>query len=92
MDTSEQSQLQFILHLSDPDHQLTHTTYTQAVPQKWLAIWEKHEWVEDLVAESLRLGIEVLGQEYVAARMRWTEDVQNLEKDPEVVMVEKTPA
>ena len=32
---------------------------------------EKHEWVEDLLVEALRVGVEVLGQEYLAARMGW---------------------
>ena len=27
--------------------------------------------MEDLVAESLRVGVEVLGQEYVVSRMGW---------------------
>lgn len=63
--------LQFLIYLSDPVHQLTHTTISQAVPGKWLDIWDEYEWVEDLVAEALRVGVEVVGQEYVVARMGW---------------------
>jgi len=65
--------LQFILHLSDPGHKLVHTTVTQAVPGNWVDMWDKYEWIEDMVVETLRLGVEVLGQEYVAARMGWME-------------------
>lgn len=72
--THTQTHLQFLLHLSDPDHELVHTTIAQAVPGKWLDIWDKHDWVEDLVVEALRLGVEVIGQEYVVARMGWAKD------------------
>lgn len=67
----ERSNLQFLLHLSDPGHELVHTTITQAVPESWLRIWDDYDWVEDLVAESLRVGIEVIGQDYIVARMGW---------------------
>jgi hypothetical protein len=66
-----QSNLQFIIHLSDPLHQLVHTTVTQAVPADWLEIWDEYDWVEDLVVEALRVGVEVVGQEYIIARMGW---------------------
>ena len=65
------SNLQFIIHLSDPWHQLVHTTVTQAVPADWLEIWDEYDWVEDLVVEALRVGVEVVGQEYIVARMGW---------------------
>jgi len=68
---STQSNLQFILHLSDPWHQLVHTTVTQSVPGEWLDIWDEYDWVEDLVVEALRVGVEVVGQEYIVARMGW---------------------
>ncbi|KAJ6604315.1 maintenance of telomere capping protein 1 [Mycena vulgaris] len=69
-------QLQFLIHLSDPSHKLTHSTITQCVPGDWLAegMWEKYEWVEDLMAEALRVGVEVIGQEYVVKRMGWGMD------------------
>ncbi|THH16828.1 hypothetical protein EW146_g3875 [Bondarzewia mesenterica] len=66
------SHLQFIIHLSDPAHQLVHTTITQAVPDGWMDLWNDYDWVEDLVAEALRVGVEVVGQEYIVARMGWT--------------------
>jgi hypothetical protein len=69
--STTQTHLQFILHLSDPAHQLVHTTVTQAVPGQWPDIWDDYDWVEDLVAETLRVGVEVIGQEYVVARMGW---------------------
>ena len=68
------SHLQFVLHLVDPGHQLTHTTVTQCIPSKWLDVWDQHDWVEDLVAEVLRLGVEAAGQEYVVSRMGWVKD------------------
>jgi hypothetical protein len=37
-------------------------------------MWEKYEWVEDLMAEALRVGVEVIGQEYVVKRMGWGTD------------------
>ncbi|KAG1716345.1 hypothetical protein ID866_829 [Astraeus odoratus] len=64
--------LQFILHLSDPDHSLAHTTLTQAVPLGWLEVWDQYDWVEESVAEALRIAVEVIGQDYVVARMGWT--------------------
>lgn len=70
-ESTKRQQLQFALHLSDPNHQLAHTTVTQAIPGDWIAVLEKHEWVEDLLVEALRVGVEVLGQEYLAARMGW---------------------
>ncbi|KAJ7129998.1 maintenance of telomere capping protein 1 [Mycena crocata] len=74
-----QQQLQFLIHLSDPSHKLTHSTVTQCVPGDWLAegMWEKYEWVEDLMAEALRVGVEVIGQEYVVKRMGWGTDATN---------------
>lgn len=69
--TSEASYLQFVLHFSDPDHNLVHTTVTQAVPSSWLDLWDQYDWVEDSVAESLRIAVEVLGQDYIVARMGW---------------------
>jgi len=69
--TVQKRHLQFLLYLSDPAHHLTHTTITQAIPGNWLDIWDEFEWVEDLVAEALRVGVEVIGQEYLVARMGW---------------------
>jgi hypothetical protein len=41
------------------------------VPEKWLGLWDQYDWVEDLVAEALRVGVEVVGQEYIVSRMGW---------------------
>lgn len=70
----DHQQLQFVLHLSDPEHQLVHTSVTQAIPAKWIDILEKNEWVEELMVEALRVGVEVIGQEYVVARMGWLKE------------------
>jgi Family of unknown function (DUF5427) len=66
-----QQQLQFLIYFFDPVHKLAHTTVTQTVPIKWLSLWDEYNWVEDLVADTLRVGVEVIGQEYVVARMGW---------------------
>lgn len=66
-----QQQLQFLIHFFDPVHKLAHTTVTQTVPIKWLSLWDDFDWVEDLIADALRVGVEVIGQEYVVARMGW---------------------
>ncbi|KZV77557.1 hypothetical protein PENSPDRAFT_740810 [Peniophora sp. CONT] len=78
--------LQFLLYLNDPVHSLTHTTITQAVPGTWLDVWDEFDWVEDLVAEALRVGVEVVGQEYIVARMGWMNRNQETaeEETPEV--------
>jgi hypothetical protein len=73
--------LHFLLHLSDPGHKLTHTTYSQAVPVAWIDAWEKYTWIEDTVVDALRLGVEVLGQEYVAARMAWIGGAENADTE-----------
>ncbi|KAJ7225845.1 maintenance of telomere capping protein 1 [Mycena pura] len=74
--TTSHQQLQFLIHLSDPSHNVSESTVTQCVPGDWLAdgMWEKYEWVEDLIAESLRVGVEVIGQAYIVKRMGWGPD------------------
>ena len=47
---------------------------TQGIPGKWLDIWNDYPWVEDLAVEALRVGVEVLGQEYISGRMGWIPD------------------
>jgi len=66
-----QQQLQFLIYFFDPVHKLVHTTVTQTVPIKWLPLWDEYDWVEDLIADTLRVGVEIIGQEYVVARMGW---------------------
>lgn len=84
-----QSHLQFIILMSDPWHQLVHTTVTQAVPGNWLEIWDDYDWVEDLVVEALRVGVEVVGQEYIVARMGWGKKNEAKEKVIDTVEAEK---
>lgn len=74
--TTSHQQLQFLIHLSDPSHNVSESTVTQCVSGDWLAdgMWEKYEWVEDLIAESLRVGVEVIGQAYIVKRMGWGPD------------------
>ncbi|TFK57467.1 hypothetical protein OE88DRAFT_1671478 [Heliocybe sulcata] len=71
VEQASEPQLQFLLHFADPSHQLAHTSVTQIVPAQWLELWDQYDWVEDTVAEILRVGVEVIGQEYVIARMGW---------------------
>ncbi|OCB85239.1 hypothetical protein A7U60_g7866 [Sanghuangporus baumii] len=71
---AELTHLQFLLYLSDPEHQLTHSTVTQVIPAKWIDHWETQEWVEDVVAEALRTGLETVGQEYIVSRMGWIKE------------------
>lgn len=82
----ESRQLQFLLLLKDPSHSLTHRTVTQTVPAEWLVpgMWNRYDWVEDLVAEALRVGVEVVGQEYVVKRMGWGVDDQSVDAQKRV--------
>ena len=73
-DSTESTQLQFILCLEDPAHKLSYMTVTQAVPDHWLNIWDQYDWVEDRIAEVLLLGVEVIGQEYIVGRMGWVRE------------------
>lgn len=76
--------LHFMLHLLDPSHNLNHTTVTQPLPASWIKIWDHYDWVEDLVAETLRVGVEVLGQEYVVERMGWNRNDEDAAAPSEV--------
>ena len=67
-----QEALQFIVYLSDPEHQLIHTALTQLIPAQWMGMWDDYDWVEDFVAEALRMGVEVIGQQYIVSRMGWS--------------------
>ena len=64
---------------------------TQAVPANWLDIWDEYDWVEDLLVEALRVGVEVIGQEYIVARMGWGKQDKGKERTSldEPVVVEK---
>jgi len=67
--TATPQAVQFLIYLTEPSHHLSHCALSQAVPLQWLDIWDSNEWVEDLIVEGLRLGVQVVGQEYVTARM-----------------------
>jgi hypothetical protein len=86
---SSNQQLSFLLYLSDPEHQLIQTAVTQSVPSQWLAIWDQHDWVEDSIAEVLRLGVEVIGQEYIVARMGWAGKEKELKEKIKEELKEK---
>lgn len=71
---------------------MVHTTITQAVPHKWIVAFEKEDgknsgnngacgWVEDTLVEVLRVGIGVIGQEYLAERMGWLKEMQEEAKE-----------
>lgn len=87
--STSQTHLQFVLYLSDPDHQLAHSTVTQAVPAKWIEHMESQEWIEDVIVDVLRTGLETIGQEYIVSRMRWLENDE--EHAPAEVSEEKEP-
>ncbi|KAG8680089.1 hypothetical protein FRC09_018494 [Ceratobasidium sp. 395] len=82
---AEQQQLQFLLYLVDPSHQLAHATLTQGVSAGWLGLWDAHDWVENTVVEVLRVGVEVMGQHYVADRMGYAKRAEI-----EAIVAEKT--
>ncbi|KAG8965630.1 hypothetical protein FRC00_010183 [Tulasnella sp. 408] len=79
--TTSKTVLQFLLYLSDPSHKLIHTAVSQTIPASWLALWDEDdkpgaqrkngEWIEDMLIEALRVAVEVIGQEYIVARMSW---------------------
>ncbi|KAF8343926.1 maintenance of telomere capping protein 1 [Cantharellus anzutake] len=69
--SKSESQVQFHLSIRDISHSLQVRTITQPIPIKWLDLWDEHDWVEDQLAETLRLGVEIVGQEYLVARMGW---------------------
>ena len=56
---------------------------TQAVPAPWVDQMEKHDWIEDVIVDALRTGVETIGQEYIVARMRWLDEVET--ETPEII-------
>ncbi|KAG8919609.1 hypothetical protein FRC02_001527 [Tulasnella sp. 418] len=80
--SSSRETLQFLLHMEDPEHQLVHTQVTQSISTTWLDLWDEDEngeandkkngeWIEDFLVEVIRVGVEIIGQEYVVCRMGW---------------------
>ncbi|KAH9853143.1 maintenance of telomere capping protein 1 [Lenzites betulinus] len=84
-----QSSLQFLICLSDPHHNMIHSTVSQSVPTKWLELWDEYDWVEDLVVEAIRIGVEVIGQEYIGSRMGWDKKAAGKEGSEEGSVNEK---
>lgn len=97
----QSTHLQFLLHLSSPSHSLTHTTTTQAVPSRWVDAFqaedadgkggEVNSWVEDVLVDVLKVGIEVIGQEYVGERMGWGKRVDVVAGGPETNQGKEEP-
>ena len=82
----EDTYLFFIVLLRDPTNQLLHKTLTQSMPSAWLSIpFEENEWVEDIMVEIIRRGVEILGEEYVKGRMtgRLLKNAQHNDKSSE---------
>ncbi|KIM28981.1 hypothetical protein M408DRAFT_329024 [Serendipita vermifera MAFF 305830] len=75
--TAPARQLQFFLYLTDPNHSITHSTVSQVIPAEWLDSWDDYDWVEDLVVETLRVSVEVVGEMYLASRMGWGKKEKN---------------
>ncbi|GAA6021975.1 hypothetical protein JCM11491_000314 [Sporobolomyces phaffii] len=70
-----QQQLYFVLVLIDPTHALAHHTVSQALPARWLDVpFAENEWVEQFMVDAIRGATEVVGQEYIAGRMRAQSD------------------
>lgn len=70
LSNSEDQHLFFIMILRDPTNELVHKTLTQSMPSKWLDIpFEENEWVEDIMVDVIRRGVEIIGEEYIKGRM-----------------------
>ena len=39
--------MRILADVVDPVHKLAHTTVTQAMPFRWLSLWNKYDWAED---------------------------------------------
>lgn len=84
-------QLYFLLVLIDPTHSLSHYTVSQPIPASWLEIpFEENEWVEEFMVDTIRGATEVVGQEYIAGRMRAQGDAIELAKDEARKTLEQT--
>lgn len=69
-DDTKESQLVYVILLVDPTHQLKFRTYSQAMPLPWLDVpYEESEWVEDKMAEVIRMAVTTVAQDYVWTRM-----------------------
>ncbi|KAG7528615.1 hypothetical protein FFLO_06038 [Filobasidium floriforme] len=62
--------LTFIVTLHDDVHGLKQSTVTQYSPADWMDVeYERSDWVEERLVDVIRVGVEIVIQEYVAVRM-----------------------
>ncbi|CAJ0643041.1 5509_t:CDS:2 [Entrophospora sp. SA101] len=65
-DNVSENFLFFVIVLTDPTHNLTFETYSQALPISWLDVkYEENEWVEDKMVASIKLAVQTIAQDYV---------------------------
>lgn len=79
--TPTSNSFSFVVYLSDPDHDITFSTVSQAFPYQWAEWLDKpddafknfdadpRDWVIDWVEEGLGLAVGVVAQSYVTKRM-----------------------
>ncbi|OAV89386.1 hypothetical protein PTTG_03983 [Puccinia triticina 1-1 BBBD Race 1] len=66
----QENHLFFLILLRDVKNSLDHATITQSTPATWLDIpFEENEWVEDVLVDVIRRGVEIIGQQYVNGRI-----------------------
>ncbi|KAI7905243.1 maintenance of telomere capping protein 1 [Cokeromyces recurvatus] len=83
-DDVDNQQLMFIILMVDPTNKLRFKTYSQSVPLSWLNIpYEDNEWVEDKLADILRMSVTSIAQDYVWTRM--SGNIDNKRKNEEVI-------
>ncbi|CAG8531209.1 1151_t:CDS:2, partial [Racocetra persica] len=70
-DTADPDQyLFYVIVLTDPTHNLTFKTFSQALPVSWLDIpYEENEWVEAKMVSVIKLAVQSIAQDYVWHRM-----------------------
>lgn len=72
-DNASEKFLFFVIVLTDPTHNLTFETYSQALPISWLDVkYEENEWVEDKMVASINLAVQTIAQDYVWHRMNYS--------------------
>ncbi|KAF0488453.1 maintenance of telomere capping protein 1 [Gigaspora margarita] len=71
----------YVIVLTDPTHNLTFKTFSQALPVGWLDIpYEENEWVEAKMVSVIKLAVQSIAQDYVLHRMT-ANDGQNQSND-----------
>lgn len=90
--------LQFFLYLTAPEHKITRTTVSNVIPYSWITLWDldkedenrrNGEWIEDMLVETLRIAVEIIGQEYIVARMSWDAPLDEEVQESEVTTEER---